>query len=176
MIHLMILLLLATSPESRLIFQFDRNSEMTSWKIVDDGVMGGLSQGHFVLSEAGHGVFYGDVSLENNGGFSSVRLDMKKMEIVGFQKFVLRIKGDGKTYQLRVKSGSWDYYSYIHNFETNGEWQTIEVPFGAMKASFRGRLLNKDPFPGEQLVELGFLVGNKKVEAFRLEIDSIAVH
>lgn len=172
----MILMLLVTSPEMKMIFQFERNADISSWKVVDDGVMGGLSKGNFVLSDDGHGVFYGDVSLENNGGFSSVRLDMKKMETAGYQKFVLRIKGDGKTYQLRAKASNWDYYSYIYNFETNGDWQTVEVPFDEMVASFRGRLLNKGPFRGEQLVELGFLVGNKKAEAFRLEIDSISIH
>mgnify|MGYP001794145454 CR=1 FL=1 len=55
------------------LFDFKKDSSLAGWSIVDDVVMGGRSAGHFKINREGHGEFYGTVSLENNGGFSSVR-------------------------------------------------------------------------------------------------------
>mgnify|MGYP001300270260 CR=1 FL=1 len=54
---------------------FTNSSDVSGWMVVDDIVMGGRSSGLFRLDKDGHGVFTGEVSLENNGGFSSVRYD-----------------------------------------------------------------------------------------------------
>ncbi|WP_286938426.1 MULTISPECIES: hypothetical protein [unclassified Algoriphagus] len=39
--------------------------------------------------------------------------------------------------------------------------------------AFRGRDLNMENFPGDQVEEIAFLIGNKKAESFKLEIDYI---
>ena len=56
-----------------MLYHFDKNSSPSDWRIVDDVVMGGRSDGSFRINDAGNGVFEGSISLENNGGFSSVR-------------------------------------------------------------------------------------------------------
>ena len=43
------------------------------WWVINDTVMGGRSSSSWQLSEHDIGVFQGSVSLENNGGFASVR-------------------------------------------------------------------------------------------------------
>ena len=55
------------------IFDFSKESDLRNWRIVDDVVMGGKSDGNFYINKDGHATFSGTVSLENNGGFSSVR-------------------------------------------------------------------------------------------------------
>ena len=55
------------------IFQFNADSNIDSWRILDDVVMGGRSNGEFKINNDGLGEYTGDVSLENNGGFSSLR-------------------------------------------------------------------------------------------------------
>ncbi len=161
--------------ESQLIFDFNADSDMTNWYVVDDGVMGGLSQGQFRLNAEGHGEFSGDVSLDNNGGFSSIRFYSETLDLRGKTKFVLRVKGDGKGYQFRSKKNSKHYYSYVYKMQTSGDWETIEVPFAKMYPSFRGRTLDGENFNDGQLQEIGILVGNKKEESFRLLIDKIEV-
>jgi hypothetical protein len=135
--------------------------------------MGGRSSSDFVLNEEGNGIFKGYVSLKNNGGFSSVRYRIKNIDSNNFSKFVIHIKGDGKTYQFRTKANTNDYYSYIFNFSTTGEWQIVEIPFIKMPPSFRGTLLNQENFHGKSIQEFGFLIANKKAEKFRLEIKKI---
>jgi hypothetical protein len=156
-----------------LLVDFQPDSDLSNWYVVDDGVMGGRSQGGFRLDEEGHAVFSGTVSLENNGGFSSVRYAFREKEVQAYQKVVLRIKGDGKRYQFRVKSSRYDRASYIQYFETSGDWQTVEIPLAELYPTFRGRRLNRPNYPGEEMAEIAFLIGNKKAESFRLLIDKI---
>lgn len=155
------------------IFDFTKESDLKSWYVVNDTVMGGESAGKMGTDEAGNGLFEGHVSLDNNGGFTSIRYDAGKTQLQGHTKFIIVLKGDGKTYQFRVKTNNRDYYSYIYSFETSGNWQTIEIPFNNMVPSFRGQNLNMPNFPGAYMEEIGFLIGNKKAEDFKITIDNI---
>lgn len=157
------------------LFDFSESADISGWIVVDDVVMGGRSDGTFGLSPEGHGVFSGKVSLENNGGFSSVRYDFNDLDLEGFDTFVLKVKGDGKKYQFRAKSRKYDRQSYISDFNTTGEWQVIEIPMSGMVPTFRGIRLNMDNYPGEKLDQIGFLIGNNRPESFMLEIDEITV-
>ena len=155
------------------IFDFNKSADLSDWMIVDDVVMGGRSSGKFSIDEDGHGLFEGTVSLENNGGFSSVRHRFPRMEISEYTYVVIRLKGDEKKYQFRIKSSSRDYYSYISSFQTTGDWQEIEIPLSSMYPGFRGRKLDLPNYPGDQIEELSFLIGNKKKEKFQLLLDKI---
>ena len=158
-----------------MIFNFTKDADMQNWYVVDDSVMGGVSQGKMGVNNEGHGMFQGHVSLDNNGGFSSIRYNAGNTSLQGYSKFVIALKGDGKAYQFRVKTKSNQYHSYTFSFNTNNKWQTIEIPFNSMTPSFRGRTLDMANFPGDYLEEIGFLVGNKKEEDFKLAIDYISV-
>lgn len=142
--------------------------------IVDDGVMGGMSSGHIDISDEGYAYFHGYVSLENNGGFSSVRfIDHSLTPAKNASVFRLKIRGDGKHYQFRVKYDINDRVSYVYNFKTTGKDQIVEVPFNDLRPSFRGRALDMPEYDGHALEEIGLLIGNKKNEEFGLRIYSI---
>ena len=68
------------------VFDFNKNSVISNWYVVDDVVMGGRSYGRLSIDPKGNGVFKGNVSLENNGGFSSLRYRFKKQKIDQYQK------------------------------------------------------------------------------------------
>ncbi len=155
------------------IFDFSATKDLSDWMVVDDVVMGGRSDGNLEINEDGNGVFYGKVSLENYGGFSSVRYRFDTKEVSDYSKAVLRLKGDGKRYQFRVKTDQYDRHSYVTYFETSGEWETIEISLKDLSPQFRGRQLRKPNYPGQQLEEVAFLIANKVAEDFRLEIDHI---
>lgn len=156
-----------------IIFDFNKNTIINNWRIVDDVVMGGRSNGNFKINNQGHGEFSGTISLENNGGFSSLRYRFKPKEVKNYQYIILKVKGDSKKYQFRVKDNLSNYYSFIANFETTEEWQTIKIRLSDMYPAFRGRTLNMDNFSSKKIEEIAFLIGNKKAENFKLEIDAI---
>lgn len=170
----MLFLLLVSFNSSVPLFDFSTDSEINNWRVVDDVVMGGRSAGNFSLTEEGHAKFSGNVSIENNGGFSSVRYGFPtQVDVQKYSKVRLKVKGDGKNYQFRVKEKSRDYYSYITSFETSGEWEDIEIKLKDLYPSFRGRKLDQPNYSGDSLEEVTFLIANYKNESFELLIDKI---
>ncbi|WP_318640244.1 CIA30 family protein [Flavobacterium ardleyense] len=158
---------------STIIYDFQKDSNAADWQIVNDGVMGGMSQGKFKIDREGKGVFYGDVSTENNGGFSSIRHEFATLKVDTDSKVILTLKGDGKDYQFRIKDKLSNSHSYITTFSTTGEWQEIEIALADLQPSFRGQKLNMPNFDKTFFEEIRFLIGNKKDESFELVIDTI---
>jgi NADH dehydrogenase [ubiquinone] 1 alpha subcomplex assembly factor 1 len=161
------------SNANQIIFDFNANSDISNWTTVDDVVMGGGSRGNFKINDYGNGEFYGTVSLENNGGFSSLRHRFSSMDVKGFKEVIIKVKGDGKKYQFRVKDNSSNSHSFITSFETSGAWQTIHIQLSEMYPAFRGRTLSIGNFSSESIEEIAFLIGNKTAENFKLEIDTV---
>ena len=155
------------------IIKFDTTTDSTKWEITDDVVMGGKSAGQFYINNNGYGVFKGTVSLENNGGFSSLRHRFKKLETSGYNKIILRVKGDGKTYQIRLKTDIDDRHAYSASFKTTEVWENIELQLNKLQPIFRGKTLDLPNFNNEPISQITFLIANKKKEDFILKIDSI---
>lgn len=157
------------------LFHSQNNSNLSQWQVLNDVVMGGRSQANFGVNNQGFVEFSGHVSLENNGGFSSVKYPLSPIDITNFNKLVIKIKGDNKRYQLRLKTNKLDAHSYITYFETSGLWQELEFLFADFYPTYRGRRLELPNFPGEQMEELGFMIANKKAQDFKLEIAQIRI-
>ncbi|WP_300464073.1 CIA30 family protein [Desulfobacula sp.] len=159
----------------KLIFDFKNTDEIKNWQIVNDGVMGGLSESEIVFRN-NLIIFKGIVSLENNGGFASMRTLPRSYELDGYNGILLRVKGDGKKYQFRIRTNDrFDGISYRYQFETQpNTWTIVSVPFHECVPVFRGRILeNLKPLHPEKIQQIGFLISNKKAEKFQLEIDWI---
>lgn len=169
------IILLALLVNPTVLFDFNENANIRNWRIVDDVVMGGRSSGSFELSPEGHAIFSGDISLENNGGFSSVRYRFNGAEVNPNTTVRIRLKGDGKTYQLRVKHDLRAYYSYQADFETSGDWQSVEIQLKEMFPEFRGNRLNQSNFSHNRIQEVTFQFGNNKPESFQLMVDKITL-
>ncbi len=174
LIHSIFMVSLVISS-SMVIFDFNKESDISYWEIVNDAVMGGQSSSKFYFNDEGHGIFKGKVSLENNGGFASLRHRFNQRKISGYKKVIIHLKGDGKRYQFRAKTNKNDQQAYISYFETTGEWQTVEIMLSDLEPTFRGRKLNMPNFPADELEELGFMIGNKVNENFDMVIDKIVL-
>ena len=77
-------LLVSTLMNILTIVDFKTDSSMDNWFVVNDGVMGGLSQGSFEFNKEGYATFKGTISLDNYGGFSSIRYRSKQMDISNY--------------------------------------------------------------------------------------------
>ncbi|WP_040506616.1 CIA30 family protein [Gillisia limnaea] len=156
-----------------LLFDFSSTDDWSGWEVENDVVMGGNSSSKLERSVEGNAVFKGAVSLENNGGFASVQYHFDSKNIKGYEKAHIQLKGDGKDYQFRIKTNLNDRASYVYTFKTTGDWQTVEIPLNQMEPTYRGNKLDKPNFNADKIQEIRFLIGNKKAEDFRLEIDQI---
>ena len=156
------------------IDDFDTDNHL-EWRIVNDGVMGGLSQSTIKLTGESTAVFSGRVSLENNGGFASTRALLRDTpgEI---DSIVIRVKGDGNRYTIRFRTNNrFDGPAYVAPFETkSGEWTVHDIPLSQFKAQFRGYVLNdQPPLEGDKIKQVGILISDKQEGEFKLEIDYI---
>lgn len=158
--------------KSFILTNFSNKTVLDDWKVVNDGVMGGKSHGHFSTDTA-NAIFEGNVSLENNGGFSLVRHQMKTLDVSKFTTFVIKLKGDESRYQFRIKHKTEDDYAYVFYFKTSGNWETISISIAEMYPTFRGRKLNMPNFGNDTIEEIAFLIGNKTEQQFKLLIDGI---
>jgi len=175
--YLLILLTLSLSTKTNMkdIYTFTGQTKVNEWRIVNDGVMGGLSKSSLLLTDDGHGQFSGHVSLENSGGFASIQLN-KSITVEEENRFiVLRVKGDKKAYEFRLKGEVSQYESYVHQFTTTGEWENIKLPLSEFYPQFRGRKLNIPNFNFKSIEQVSFLIANKQEEDFKLLIDWIGL-
>ena len=162
-----------------ILFDFGTLENMNDWLIVNDGVMGGLSKSRFVLSDRNTAVFSGNVTLENNGGFASIRTKAMQFQLEGFKGIMIRLKGDGKKYQFRLRTNDrFDGVSYRYHFETKkNQWQTIAIPFDECVPVFRGRILRDvGPISPKDIQQLGFMASDNQTGEFQLEIQWIKAY
>lgn len=158
-----------------IVFDFGLRCDINRWYQTNDDVMGGISNSRMSLNKNGNGVFSGTVSTENNGGFAMTRLPVKINVDDKKSKLVIKLKGDGKKYQFIIKSKINQRYWYVQSFQTSTKTQEIELPLSDFYASFRGYELTIDNFSETNIEEVAILIGNKKNEEFKLEIDKITI-
>jgi monofunctional biosynthetic peptidoglycan transglycosylase len=144
-----------------------------AWFPVDDGVMGGLSSSSLTVTDRGTGLFAGRVSLANNGGFASVRTLVGDHDLGQAEGLVLKVRGDGRTYRLRLRTDAgFDGVAYQAGFTTEADaWTEVFCPFSAFEPVFRGR-----PVPGAAALDpaavrqVGLMIADKQAGPFALEI------
>lgn len=155
------------------IVEFDEHADLSGWRIQNDVVMGGRSESRITQSDAGTAIFSGTVSLENNGGFASVRYSFPQLSIAGHTTAHLRLRGDGKRYIFQVEAGNRARHYYAAAFETTGEWETVVINLRDMEPMWRGSRLNRPNYSAESMAQLRFMIANDIQESFELEIESI---
>ena len=152
------------------------NADRGEWFAINDGVMGGVSRSDIRRTDRGTGVFAGVLSLENSGGFASVRAALGRHDLSTWAGLEVRVRGDGRTYQLRLRSDDrFDGIAYAADFKTrDGEWTVTHIPFHQFRPTFRGRTLTDvPPLDTSRIQQLAFMLADKKPGPFTLEIDFV---
>ncbi len=165
---------LTATKESSIMINLTEQHSVNNWRITNDGVMGGKSEGRFVFKQ-GKGIFFGDISLDNNGGFSSVFKEIEPL-VEDLKTVTIDIEGDGLTYQLRMVVNLNGYrLAYKHKVKTvAGQRDKFTFTLADFQASFRGRSIDNAPIlKSEDIREVGFLVTRKTAGAFSLSVFSL---
>lgn len=168
----------AEEPKPQELFSFSEAEARKQWRTVNDGVMGGRSDGRFRIIENGKMEFFGVLSLENNGGFASVRSRAKGLDLREGDSLVTRVRGDGRRYTLNLYIPSRRRaFCYRSEFQTKkGTWIEVRVPLTKFIATSFGRpLKNSGPVNPQQVNSIGILLADKQPGRFKLEVDWIKV-
>ena len=162
-----------TTAQDQTVTDFNRSDATRGWQAVNDGVMGGLSEGLFRWNAETGLEFYGRLSLENNGGFASIRTGGQKISLKTESVIVLRVRGDGREYSFNLYSQG-DRYAYRQTFQTvKNEWVEIELPLKGFEATWRGRRFPQQRLNPGRISGMGFQLGDKKPGPFRLDVEWI---
>ena len=159
------------------LFRFTGEQPAKPWAETNDGVMGGRSSGRARLLEDGM-LFSGSLSLENNGGFSSVYTS-GRFDLSEYDGLRLRVLGDGRSYELRLNSDAmyrgYSPVAFRRAFDTvEGEWIEVFVPFSDLKQSWRGRELSGYRFNAAQVRRIGLMLVDKQAGPFALKVHWLA--
>jgi NADH dehydrogenase [ubiquinone] 1 alpha subcomplex assembly factor 1 len=160
------------------LLDFDDPADAALWRPVDDVVMGGVSRSAFDQAGAGVARFHGNVSLENSGGFASVRTPPRDWDTAGAAAFVLRVRGDGKTYKFTIRTGDgFDGIQYQQRFTSAvAAWSDVRLPVREFVATFRGRKVPFAPSLDPAKVRaLGLMISDRQAGPFELQVDRIAI-
>ena len=164
------LLLLTTMAHAELL-DFTNPLTANALRVVNDNVMGGVSKSRFTFDPEGT-VFEGEVSLENGGGFASVRSPILIPECTSALNVTIR--GDEKQVKLVLRTDNSSRSPlYQADFTTTREWQTHRFMPSDFKASFRGRAVNAPELVLSSVLEIGVLIANQQAGTFRLQLKNI---
>lgn len=158
------------------LFDFTDQAAMTGWEGVDDVVMGGRSAGTILWLESGCLCFRGVVSLENGGGFSSIRSPIRDYNLGGTAGIGLRVRGDGWEYKLNLRTDeALDGIAYQVPFRTvAGGWQELFFSYDRFTPTYHGRVLRDEPpLDPARVKRIGFIIAGRQAGEFQLDIACI---
>ena len=162
----------------KVLFDFTGGDAAKEWRTVNDGVMGGVSEGKFKITDKKALEFFGTLSLAKNGGFASVRTKGKKLGLEQGDTLVVKVRGDGREYEMNLYVPTIQIaYSYRAVFQTQKDkWIEIKLPLDKFYATSFGRVVkNAGQVNPASVNGIGLMLGDKKAGPFKMEVESIMV-
>jgi len=146
-----------------------------SWSVVNDTVMGGVSRGR-VQGET----FRGELSLESNGGFVSIRARLPRQALADAKAVKIALRGDPRTWDVTLRRSDVPLRAGSYRVKVPVAPDGIEVvlPLADFRPTSFGRAVSGAPALDSELdriVELGFLLADKNPGPFELEVVSVTV-
>jgi NADH dehydrogenase [ubiquinone] 1 alpha subcomplex assembly factor 1 len=160
------------------VFSFASGDDVGRWNVVNDTVMGGVSSGE--LTWAGEAmVFTGELSLDNNGGFASVRSPLVDPRVAARWAeqpgLRLEMRGDGRSWAVNVRdsgaSGGW----IATVTPPVDEFASIEIPWRDFTpvTRFLDPRQSNEPLDPSRIALIALYLIDGVEERFRLEVRSI---
>ncbi|MFT6036560.1 MAG: NADH dehydrogenase [ubiquinone] 1 alpha subcomplex assembly factor 1 [Marivirga sp.] len=151
-------------------------AELADWYIVNDGVMGGLSSGKAQITDEGF-LFFGTVSLRNNGGFTSLRSVYREYDLQEFTEVEVRYKSTGLQQALQFSVNERFYVpNYKVHLPNSEQWVIKRFKLSEVQqyrlGDATGAYLTKGVL--DDIIRISFITDEKKGGEFSLEVDYIS--
>lgn len=139
----------------------------TTWRMVADTVMGGVSSGRLqpaVMESRPCLRLTGRVSLDNDGGFLQMSLDLSpagELDASAWSGVELTVRGNGETYNVHLRNRDTRivWQSYRATFRADPQWRLVRLPF----AEFRPYRIDR-PLVLRHLRRLGLVAIGREME------------
>lgn len=157
----------------------DFDTDPSGWFIVNDGVMGGRSNGSIAV--AGSTMRFTGTIVTDGGGFTSVRRTLDGGELTGSERIDMRIRADERIYGLilddehRIDGRNVSYRADLDTTGPSGTdgWQIVSIRYDALVPTIFGRLVDSPAFVPEEATEIGIIIADGLDGDFVLEVDWI---
>ena len=152
------------------------SSMVEPWRAINDGVMGGLSEGEIAWKDTVM-LWSGQTSLENNGGFASIRGPWEHHDLRAMNRAIIRCRGNGGPFKMTLETSQrwWMPYAYT-SFNPNDDWQdvVIDVEDFSWSQAQMGDLRNVAPSQElGDVLRIGLMKYDGTAQPFELEVASI---
>lgn len=163
---------------SSVLFDFSQPNLSCNWQPITDTVMGGHSTAEVMQIHEGVLCFRGQLHCGARGGFASIRCAPHRISLHGWHGLLLRVRGDGKRYHLRLRpNDGLDGLSYQAAFQTTaGDWREYSLLFEEFIPIFRNwKVMGAPPLPLGHIYSLGFVIADRQSGLFELHVEWIAL-
>jgi hypothetical protein len=162
---------------SRSVVLFDfKTDDEASWQVINDGVMGGRSQGYVAIDDGA--LRFTGTLVTRGGGFTSVRAD-RDFDLKDYEGLELRVRGSGRTFEVEVGDGTrlrGRTVSRRAPFQPTDEWTRVQVPFSALRTTVFGQPVSAPPIDLSSVKRIGLYILDGIDGPFRLEVDEIRAY
>lgn len=162
----------------RLLFDFTDPDAAAAWQPIDDRVMGGVSRSRIRHVPPSYAVFEGELSLQRNGGFASVRSSPSALGLAGAKACLIEVRGECRRYKLSLFTDNrFNGVSYQASFAPTGEdWHTLHLPLEKFHPRFRGREVPGTPaLHPAGIRQVGLIIAEGQAGRFALDIRRLSL-
>ena len=179
-IIILFLLSIATvkASEQSLVFDFGNTSDrVQNWVLISDNIMGGISKASVKYTD-NTVILQGDISLDNFGGFASLKTKFKAIDLSSYSGIKIRYKAVNQRFAFTLEeTQNWTRPNYKKEFTSNKQdsWEIATINFKDFKEYVIGEptgdYMNLESL--RNILRLGIISIEKKEGPFSLEIDYI---
>jgi len=173
---LLLALTLPTAPREALVLEFgNKPGKISDWVLISDNIMGGVSRSRVEYTDNSVQLS-GVISLDNYGGFASLKTRFSKVDLSGYKGVRIRFRSTDQRFAFTLEdSQNWTRPNYKNEFraQKDGTWETATIYFKDFKETVIGEPTGRkmDPSVLKNVVRMGIITTQKKEGAFSLEIE-----
>lgn len=161
------------------VFSFASDDDVQRWNVVNDTVMGGVSSGEVTWADEAM-VFTGELSLDNNGGFASVRSPFIDPSVAApwaeRSGLALEMRGDGRSWAIEVRDGGASGGWIATVSPPVDEFALVEIPWSDFTpvTRFLDPRPSVEPLDPSRIALIALYLIDGVEEPFRLEVRSLS--
>jgi NADH dehydrogenase [ubiquinone] 1 alpha subcomplex assembly factor 1 len=160
------------------IIDFGNSAEKNQeWVLLSDNIMGGITKSKIEYTDNSV-LLSGNISLDNYGGFSSIKTQYKSFDLSQFNAIKIKFKSTNQKFVFTLEDDQdWTQPNYINEFSSKKDetWEEATIYFKDFKEIIIGQPTgNIMKFRSlKNIVRLGIMTKEKKEGPFSLEVDYI---
>ncbi|MGB0776910.1 MAG: CIA30 family protein [Flavobacteriaceae bacterium] len=172
-----IILLISLIVTNPWILDFGNKNQEIDWNIVNDGVMGGKSESEAFLLENSL-LFKGTLSLENNGGFASIRSPYEDYNFSDAEFIEIKYRSEGGDFNFRLEQSRYFFNPYLAmTLPQSSKWTVQKIKTSELKVLKMGKELGVVKQDQEiNARRLSIMKSDKQPGPFQIEIDYIKIY